>query len=250
MIMIRIKIPIVLEYRDRKVMNKLVNIVIVVVFMLSSQFLMAQQSPQGKNEQPISTSVSSDIEAEKLNDLKVLTFEQYQYKYGFNADTAREYAHHTYVNKVMPEVKRERREKEADLEAERAVDNILWVIGIFFFITVCFIIKKYIPVFKVAIKQAAQKFQNKTSKIKHNLNESRLKRKVQDTVIKEVVKQKIKDKVGIESNIDKHLDIKDAGNSLINLTKLKQDISIALGNGEYDKAKELTDLAEKLEKLN
>ncbi|MBH0092841.1 hypothetical protein [Pseudoalteromonas sp. SCQQ13] len=231
-------------------MNKQIKIILMILLILFSQFIMAQQSPQEKIEQPRSASASSDIEAEKLNDLEVLTFEQFQYKYGYNSDTATEYLNFTLVNKVMPEVERKRREKEADLEAERAIDSILWVIGISFFITVFFIIKKYIPVFKVAIKQAAQKFQKSTSKIKGNLNESRLKRKVQDTVIKEVVKQKIRNKVGTKSNVHKHLDSKDAGSSSINLTKLKQDISIALENGEYDKAKELTNLAEKLSKLN
>lgn len=247
-------------------MNKLIYVVFFTMLMLSSSSLVAQENPQettvqldNKSYEDQFTSATVphgieaekyDIKAEKLNDLKVLTFDQFQYKYGYNSDTAREYIHHNLVNKVIPEIERKKREKEAGLEAERAIDSILWTIGISFFIAVYFIIKKYIPIFKVAIKRAAQKFQKSASKIKGNLNESRLKRKVQDTVIKEVVKQKIRSNVGIKSNVDKYLDIKGAGNSSINLTKLKQDINIALDNGEYGKAKELADLAEMIEKLN
>lgn len=127
-------------------------------------------------------------------------------------------------------------------------------VGLIIFIVVFFILKKVILITRKMSKQAARKLKTNIYNIQENLNENRIKRKFQDTVVEETVKQQIKDNSRVEEEIDKAI-IKEVvkrevgGNSSIDLTKLKQDIAAALKDGKYDKVKELTDLAEKINKL-
>ena len=127
-------------------------------------------------------------------------------------------------------------------------------VGLIIFIVGFFILKKVILATKKTSKQAAKKLKENIYNVQENLNENRIKRKFQDTVVEETVKQQIKENNRVEEEIDKAI-IKEVvkreveGNSSIDLTKLKQDIALALKDGEYDKVKELTDLAEKINKL-
>lgn len=127
-------------------------------------------------------------------------------------------------------------------------------VGLIIFVVGFFILKKVIMVTKKTSKRAAKKLKENISNVQENLNENRIKRKFQDAVVEETVKQQIKENNRVEEEIDKAI-IKEVvkreveGNSSIDLTKLKQDIAVALKDGEYDKVKELTDLAEKINKL-
>lgn len=136
-------------------------------------------------------------------------------------------------------------------------DKVLFLrvlIGLLVFVIGFFILKKVIMVTKKASKQAAAMLKDNISNVQDNINENRIKRKFENTVVEETIKQQIKENNRVEEEIDKAI-IKEVikrevkGNSSIDLTKLKQDIAVALKDGQYDKVKELTDLAERIDKL-
>lgn len=117
---------------------------------------------------------------------------------------------------------------------------------------VCFFILKVVI---SIIKKAKEKIRENIANVQDGMIESRLKRKMEDSIIEETAKHAIKEKSRVEEEIDKAIiravvNKKVENNSDIDLTQLKQDITIALKNGEYDKVKELTELAEKLHNLN
>lgn len=254
-------------------MNRLINLVPIIVLILSSHCLMAQQSPQEANEghyeqrhdeqftgaitpQPgyegqfTGDKTLLDAQAERERDLNTLTYNQFSLKYGFTGDVGKEYLRHQVENKLAPELTRKKLQEEADIQLARDLKSMLLVLGLLFLIAVVFLIRKFIPVVKVMSKQAAEKLKIIISNTLINLKKVRLKRRFEDKVVEEIIKQKIKAKVKAEAEIDNAFKNNGTSASSIDLTKLKQDISTALKNGEYDKAKELTDLAEKLEKLN
>lgn len=144
--------------------------------------------------------------------------------------------------------------RSIDTIGKREVIFLKLFIGLSILVVGFFILKKVISITKKATNQATEKLKNNISNAQDNIKESRLKRKFEDTVVEETVKQQIKENTRVEEEIDKAI-INEVvkreveGNSSIDLTKLKQDIAVALKDGQYDKVKELTDLAEKIDKL-
>ena len=147
--------PMVLEYKDREVMNILINIVLVIVFMLSSQFLIAHQSLQEGNEgyqqnedeftsatilhalhqgfdgQYTSATNLLDARTERLNDLNTLDSLEFQAKYGYTSGVLDEYQDYRYIAKVLPKLSGRQQQ-----EAERALNSILVVFGLTFLVAV------------------------------------------------------------------------------------------------------------------
>lgn len=145
--------------------------------------------------------------------------------------------------------------KSIDRKGKNLVVFQKMFLGLIIFIAGFFILKKVILVTREASKKATKEIKSNISNIKSNINESRIKRKFEDTVVEETIKQQIRENNRVEEEIDKAI-IKEVvkreveNNNSIDLTKLKEDIIVALKDGNYDKVKELTELVEKISKLN
>ena len=68
------------------------------------------------NQVQVSQNIEESLDPVKtrMNDLNELSFEQYQYKYGFDAATSREYATNTFNTKVVPQVAAEQQQALID----------------------------------------------------------------------------------------------------------------------------------------
>ena len=236
-------------------MNKLINIMLVIVLLLFNHFVMAQQSQQevkgehykqSYEDQVTSAATPIDTQAERLNDLNSLDSDEYHAKYGYTSDVLGEYADHLYKTKVLPASRERQRQEEADKQKKLAIKTIFTVISLALLSATFFTIRKHSAVVQDKVKELAEKLKIKLFNFRSDINKKVLKKKYE----KEVVRQKIKEKVRAEVQANKVTKNNDVNTSTIDLSKLKQDIDMALKNGDYNKVKELTDLAEKLTRLN
>lgn len=253
-------------------MYKLVNILFIATTLIFCKFVVAQQGPhestgklykqsdedqftsaavphdpqQSYGDGSTSATTPIDTKAQRLDDLNNLTSLGFQMKYGDTPEVRAEYSEHIYKTKVLPASRERKRQEEADKQKTLAIKAIFTVISLALLSATFFTIRKHAAVVKDKVKELSEKLKIKLFNLRSDINKQVLKKKYE----KEVVRQKIKEKVRAEVQANKVAKNNDVNTSAIDLSKLKQDIDMALKNGDYNKVKELTDLAEKLSKLN
>lgn len=150
------------------------------------------------------------------------------------------------------------------IDEQANIESIFFKYSVYFvlLIFIYFSLRKIIPIIRDGMLVANKSSKKVAGKLKENLddfqssiNEKRVKRKIEDIIFEEVIKQEIKNKCKADSEIGeefiREIVKREVGSdNLIDLTQLKEDIAQALKNGDYDKVKELTDLAEKIKNIN
>ena len=253
-------------------MYKLVNILFIATILIFCKFVIAQQGPhesigrlykqsdedqftgatvphdpqQSYSDGSTSATSRSDPKAQRLNDLNSLDILEFKAKYGYSSEVIAEYNDHFYQTKVLPAFRERKRQEEADKQEEFAIKAIFAVLSLSLLVASFFTIRKHAPVAKDKIKELAEKLKIKIFNFRSYINKKMLKQKYE----KELVRQNIKEKVRTEVQANNVAKNNDVSPSAIDLSKLKQEIAIALKNDDYNKVKELIDLAEKLDKLN